>query len=75
MLISGEGSNPPRTRVDPETGEEYLVIDVPHLIAALRRAYDEFRASPRGRSQRAFAARMQQTIFDEDDTYVHRRKG
>jgi hypothetical protein len=55
----GDGHDKPRLKGD------YLVIDVPHLMAAVQKSFSDFRANgPQPRRQN-FTKRMRQRVFDE----------
>jgi hypothetical protein len=65
-LPAGEGP----IAIGPDDGKpriwhEYLVIDVPHLMAAFFRAYDKFKENPSGDAQCRFSERMVQILIDE----------
>jgi hypothetical protein len=55
----GAGSMPPRLVGD------HLVVDVPHLVASVRRSFENFKASKFGPRHSRFIERMVQTVYEE----------
>jgi len=54
-----DGCDPPRLKGD------HLVIDVPHLVKAVHKSFDDFRRAPHGPRKSRFIERMNQVIYDE----------